>query len=71
MSKMEGKNDNWGTCPKCGQPVMIDPKTGVAEPCATCLSSASPTGRTLGTLWILACLAAIAILVAVCIQMLL
>jgi len=64
-------NDNWGTCPKCGQPVLIDPATGVAEPCAACVSHASPTGRALGTTWIIAGIVLIVILVVVCIQMLL
>jgi uncharacterized protein (DUF983 family) len=64
-------NENWGTCPVCGEPVLIDPATGAAEPCATCASHASPTGRTLGTAWIIAGVALIVILVVVCIQMLL
>jgi uncharacterized protein (DUF983 family) len=71
MNLNSATNDNWGTCPKCGQPVLIDPKSGVAEACATCLSNASPTGRTLGIIWIVAGLVAIGLLVVVCIQMLL
>lgn len=64
-------NENWGTCPTCGQPVLIDPATGSAEPCAACVSHASPTGRALGAAWIVAGVALVVILVYVCIRMLL
>jgi hypothetical protein len=50
--------------------VLLDPATGAAEPCAACVSHASPTGRTLGTVWLLAGIALIVVLVVVCIQML-
>lgn len=71
MTASTATNENWGTCPKCGEPVLIDPSTGTAEPCAACASHASPTGRALGTTWIVAGIALIVILVYVCIQMLL
>ena len=71
MSSNTATNENWGTCPKCGEPVLIDPATGVAESCATCASHASPTGRALGTAWIVAGIFAIVVLVYVCIQLLL
>jgi len=64
------ENENWGTCPKCGTPVLIDPATGTAEPCAACASHASPTGRALGVTWIVAGIVLIVILVVVCLQML-
>ena len=50
--------------------MLIDPATGAAEPCAACVSHASPTGRTLGTVWLLAGIALTVVLVVVCIQML-
>lgn len=73
MNTNSENNENWGTCPKCGAPVLLDPATGAAEPCAACVSHASPTGRTLGTVWLLAGIALIVVLVVlvvVCIQML-
>lgn len=64
-------NENWGTCPTCGQPVLLDPATGVAEPCAACASHASKGGRALGIFWIALGLAAIVALVYLCIRILL
>ena len=33
---------NWSECPRCGEPLRIDPQTGEIELCATCESSVSP-----------------------------
>jgi uncharacterized protein (DUF983 family) len=71
MNSSVASNENWGACPKCGEPVLIDPATGIAEPCAACMSHASPTGRALGTAWIVGGIALIVVLVVVCIEMLL
>ncbi len=49
-----GGNENWGQCPKCGSPVLIDPNTNRAEPCANCASLASRTGLYAGAYWIVA-----------------
>ncbi len=64
-------NDNWGTCPKCGEPVMIDPKSGKAQPCATCASSASKMNVAMGIFLLAAGIAVIAGLVYFCIRILL
>jgi uncharacterized protein (DUF983 family) len=71
MTTSTATNENWGGCPKCGQPVLIDPATGVAEPCAACASHASKGGRALGIFWLVLCLAAIVALVYFCIRTLL
>jgi len=28
-------NDNWIACPTCGAPMIVNPQTGDAEPCAS------------------------------------
>ncbi|HEX4412059.1 MAG TPA: hypothetical protein VH107_00430 [Lacipirellulaceae bacterium] len=64
------QNENWGTCPRCGEPVLIDPVTHKAEPCATCASRKSP-GVAMGTLGVIAGIIAIAALAYLCIRILL
>jgi len=66
-----GKNDNWGECPKCGSPVLIDPKTSAPEPCSTCASRASPWGLFMGSFGILFAVVVVALLLYVSIRMLL
>jgi hypothetical protein len=69
---MAGENNpNWGQCPKCGSPVMIEPKTGVLQPCSNCLSLASRSGGLLGGYWLLVLLVGVAALVYFCVRMLL
>lgn len=70
MSANTQSNDNWGTCPKCGEPVLIDPRTGQAQPCANCKSQKSP-GVAVGTLLVAAGALAIAALIYLCIRILL
>jgi hypothetical protein len=36
------KNPNWTTCPRCSEPLLIDPTTGKPDICANCQSNASP-----------------------------
>jgi hypothetical protein len=67
----DSDNPNWGKCPKCGAPVMIDPETGKPQPCAQCASAASPYSGTLGIVFLLFGLAAIVGLVYLCIEILL
>lgn len=64
------RNENWGTCPKCGEPVLIDPATGRTEPCATCSSRKSP-GVAVGAVSVIAGIIAIGVLVYLCIRILL
>lgn len=70
MNKIAESNDNWATCPKCGEPVLIDPKTGLVQPCANCASQKSP-GTAVGSLLIIAGVVAIIVLVYFCIRILL
>lgn len=70
MGTIVEKNDNWGTCAKCGEPVLIDPKTGKAELCANCASRKSP-GVAIGTLLVVAGLVAVGVLIYLCIRILL
>ena len=41
-------NDNWGSCPACGGPVMLDPVTGIREACSQCVSKKSKVSGWLG-----------------------
>ena len=63
-------NDNWGTCPKCGTPVLISPTDGTPEPCSECASRASPWGLFNGLIYIALGIFAIVLLIYVCIQIL-
>ncbi len=63
-------NENWGKCPKCGSPVMIDPETGDAEVCSRCESLASSTVGWLGGYFFVFVVAAIIVLVCYCIHLL-
>jgi hypothetical protein len=67
MGEKTASNDNWGTCPKCGEPVLINPSTGQIEPCA---SRKSP-GIAVGTILVFAGIAAVVGLVYLCIRILL
>jgi hypothetical protein len=62
-------NENWGQCPKCGSPVLIDPSTGRAEPCGNCATLASRAGFYAGLFWILAGLAALVLVVYFCVRL--
>ena len=70
MNKSTASNENWGTCPKCGEPVLINPSTNKMEPCATCASRKSP-GIAIGTMLLIAGIAAVVGLVYLCIRILL
>jgi uncharacterized protein (DUF983 family) len=63
-------NQNWGTCPKCGEPVLLDPKTGQAEPCATCASLASKSAGSAGMALLIAGVVALIGLVYFCVSIL-
>lgn len=71
MSVTSENNENWGKCPKCGEPVLKDPETGKFEPCAACASHASKRAGAMGTVLLIAGVAAIAGLVYLCIRILL
>ena len=70
MDKSTMSNENWGACPKCGEPVLINPSTGMMEPCAACASRKSP-GIAIGTILLIAGIAAVIGLVYLCIRILL
>ena len=70
MSTTAQSNENWGKCPTCGEPVLIDPKTGETQPCATCASRKSP-GVPMGAVFIAGVIVAIAVLIFVCLRILL
>lgn len=70
MARNAASNENWGTCPKCGEPVLINPSTGKLEACAACASRKSP-GIAIGTMLFLAGIAAVVGLVYLCIRILL
>jgi hypothetical protein len=65
------KNENWGVCPECGAPVLINPKTSTAEPCSICASRASRWGLFLGSYGILLAVVVVALILYVSIRMLL
>jgi hypothetical protein len=62
-------NENWGQCPKCGSPVLIDPSIGQAEPCGNCASLASRAGLYAGLFWIVAGLAVLVLVVYFCVRL--
>ncbi|WP_146447655.1 hypothetical protein [Bythopirellula polymerisocia] len=64
-------NENWGKCPKCGSPVLIDPVTSQMEPCSNCLSEASPVGLLTGTVGILLALVVVALVLFFSLRLLL
>lgn len=64
-------NENWGQCPKCGEPMLIDPNTGKTEPCAMCASLASKRVGVMGIGLLIAGIAAIVALVYFCVRILL
>lgn len=55
-------NENWGKCPKCGSPLLIDPATSQMEACSNCVSEASPVGLFAGSIGILLGLAVVALI---------
>ncbi len=63
-------NENWGECPKCGLPVLIDPATGVPEPCGNCAAKASPWGLYFGGVAIVCGLLVFGLLMYFCIRLL-
>ncbi|MEQ8785269.1 MAG: hypothetical protein RIC55_03185 [Pirellulaceae bacterium] len=67
----DSDNPNWGECPKCGSPVMIDPASGRLQACARCASAASPYSGVLGVFFLLLGLAAVVALVYFCIELIL
>jgi len=64
-----GGNENWGKCPKCGSPVLIDPGTGRAETCSNCASLASKAGLYAGVHWIVAWLVVVGLIVYLCLRL--
>jgi len=62
-------NENWGQCPKCGSPVLVNPNTGRAEPCANCLALSSKAGLFAGGYWIIAGLVVVASIVYFCLRL--
>jgi uncharacterized protein (DUF983 family) len=70
MNTSTASNENWGTCPRCGEPVLINPSTGKMEPCAACESRKSP-GVAIGTMLFIAGIVAVVGLVYLCIRILL
>ena len=71
MNANVARNENWGTCPQCGEPVLIDPNSGQAEPCATCASLSSQGVGRLGIFLLVSGTAAVAALIYVCVRILL
>lgn len=63
--------DVWTSCPRCGKPLLIDPKTGEPEPCASCRTSSSLLAVAGGVGLIVGGIALIAALVGVSIAILL
>jgi hypothetical protein len=63
-------NENWGTCLKCGEPVLLHPQTDAPEPCATCASRASKQTFAMGVVLLTAGVVAIVGLVYLCIRIL-
>jgi hypothetical protein len=70
MDKNTASNENWVACPKCGEPVLINPSTGKMESCAACASRKSP-GIVIGAILFIAGIAAVVGLVYLCIRILL
>ncbi len=64
-------NENWGKCPKCGSPVLIDPETSIPEPCSNCAANASPWGLYAGVIGILLAVVVFVVVLAICIRILL
>jgi hypothetical protein len=64
-----GGNENWGQCPKCGSPTLIDPNTGRAEPCGNCTALASRAGLYGGVYWIVVGLVVVVLIVYFCLRL--
>ena len=64
-------NENWGKCPKCGSPVLIDPVTSQMEECSNCLAGASPVGLFAGSFGILLALVVVALVLFFSLRLLL
>jgi hypothetical protein len=64
-----GGNENWGQCPKCGSPVLIDPTTGRAEKCGNCAALSSRAGLYAGVYWIIAGVAVLVLVVYFCLRL--
>ncbi len=71
MTSSAESNENWGACPTCGEPVLIDPNSGKAEACATCGSLAAKGVGAIGITLLTAGLAAVVGLVYLCVRILL
>jgi hypothetical protein len=71
VGNREEANENWGVCPKCGEPVLIDPVTNQPQLCANCASMASKPGIAMGVLLVVAGIVGIAVFVYGCIRILL
>lgn len=71
MNPNQENNENWGRCAKCGEPVLVDPETGVPEPCAACASHSSHRAGAMGTVLLIAGVAALVGLVYLCVRILL
>jgi hypothetical protein len=64
---MAPDNENWGQCPKCGSPVLLDPVTGQPEACSNCTAKKSSVWLYLGGLAVTAGVLGIVYLVYFCI----
>ena len=71
MNAKTENNENWGKCPKCGEPVLKDPETGTLEPCAACASHESQRVGAMGAVLLVAGVAALVGLVYLCVKVLL
>ena len=63
-------NKNWGKCPNCGSPVLIDPATRQAESCSNCTAKSSPVGLYLGVFAVILGLVGVIFLVYLGVRML-
>lgn len=70
MNTKTKSNENWGTCLKCGEPVLLHSETGAPERCATCASRASHQAGAMGAVLLTAGVAAIVGLVYLCVRIL-
>jgi uncharacterized protein (DUF983 family) len=68
MNVNSGNNDNWVACPRCGEPLLIDPKSGKAEACANCASLANKKMGTIGIGLVMTGVAIVVALVYICIR---
>jgi len=63
-------NSNWSECARCGSPLLIDPRTNRAEPCANCESMESPVAGSLAGFFLVFIVTAMGYLIYYSIKML-